>query len=182
MTQSMADFETAVEKLIEIEGGFSPRDNAAGAVSMGITSAFLKLIGRPHSAEDVKALTKADAKEIYREYFWRKFRLGGLLSQRMADALLICLVNMNPQEVIYALHEALAAAGRPVVFHPIGKRDRVLGLITIGALNCLGEVQQGALLEDFKRRMVKYYESLAEEKPEKFGDDLGGWLNRVEKL
>ena len=182
MTQPMADFETAVEKLIEIEGGFSPRDNSAGAVNFGITQYFLELISRPHSAEDVKALTKADAKEIYREYFWRKFRLGGLLSQRMADAVLICLVNTDPQEVIYALHESLEAAGRPVVFHQAAKQDRIMGLITIGALNCLTETQRDNLLADFKRRMVKYYESLAEEKPAEFSDDLGGWKNRVEKL
>ena len=176
----MADFKAAVEKLLVIEGGFSPRDNTCGAVNLGITSAFLKLIGRPCTTEDVRALTPDAATEIYREWFWNRFRLGGINSQAIAEALLICLVNTDPQEVIYALHEALAAVGKPVLPPEIPKRVRVLGGTTVSKLNEIDAAGWPAVMAEFKGRMLEHYIWLAQKNPAEFSDDLPGWKRRLE--
>ena len=178
----MADFEAAVEKLLDIEGGFSPRDNANGAVNLGITSYFLKLIGRPHSVDDVRALTPEVAKAIYRAYFWEKFNVGKLLAQRIAEALLICLVNTNPQDVIFALQESLADIGHPLMGRKVPKGSRILGLVTVGTINCLTSAERDELMVTFKRRMSAHYESLAASNPAEFADDAAGWKNRMETL
>ena len=178
----MAEFAPAVEKLLEVEGGFAARDNKNGAVNRGITSSFLKLIGRPYSTEDVRELTVEDAKVIYREYFWDKFRLGEINSQRMAEMLLSLTVNTDPQVVICFLHFALEDVGHPVVRRDAPPSSRVIGTKTVMELNALSESDTLEVIERVKAAMKARYRRLAEKNPVEFGDDLTGWVRRVDGL
>jgi len=178
----VSEFAAAVEKLLEAEGGFSPRDNANGAVNLGITSSFLKLIGRAHSTEDVRQLTVEDAKVIYREYFWDKFHLGEINSQRVAEMLLSLTVNTDPQVVICFLHFALDDVGHPVIRRDAPPSSRIIGAKTVAALNSLNESDTLEVIERVKAAMQARYRRLAQRNPVEYGDDQAGWSRRLEKL
>lgn len=66
------NYEAIMEHVFEFEGGYvdHPRD-PGGSTNMGITIGTLRdYQGRPVSKADVKALTKAEAREIYRRRYW----------------------------------------------------------------------------------------------------------------
>lgn len=177
-----ANWDVALKNLLEIEGGFSARDNARGPVNMGVTGYFLGLIGRPNSIDDVRALTREDVAEIYRFYFWVRYNIRDINSQRVAEAVLKCMVNTDPQEVILAIHGALEAIGRPVISPTIPKRVRVLGPVTVSAINSLGVEGEAAFMEEFKSRMRVWYRALGRANLQEFGDDQKGWISRVAGL
>ncbi|MGZ3346112.1 MAG: glycoside hydrolase family 108 protein [Caulobacteraceae bacterium] len=65
-------FDRCLAAVLRLEGGFvdDPRD-PGGATKFGVTRAVLRETrGRDVSAEDVAALTRADASEIYRGRYW----------------------------------------------------------------------------------------------------------------
>lgn len=76
----MTDFKTCVEIILKKEGGYvdDPQDTG-GATNMGIT---IKTLGnwRGHEVtkEDVRALTKKEATEIYKKNYWDAAKCGEL--------------------------------------------------------------------------------------------------------
>jgi lysozyme family protein len=83
----MAKFEPAVEIVLEHEGGYvnDPRD-AGGETKYGITKRY-------YPSLDIKNLTKAKAKEIYKRDYWDANRLGEINSQRIANFALDTVVQ-----------------------------------------------------------------------------------------
>lgn len=70
------NFKASLAAVLKHEGGFvdHPRD-PGGATNMGITFATLKRWrGQPITKADVKALTRSEASEIYRKWYWDKVR------------------------------------------------------------------------------------------------------------
>ena len=66
------NLETSLKHLLGLEGGYvnDPHDNG-GATKYGITIGTLKEYrGRPTTIKDVKALTWAEAVEIYKNNYW----------------------------------------------------------------------------------------------------------------
>ena len=169
----MADFERAMERLLALEGGFAARDNTAGAVNFGITQRFLRLIGRPASIEDVRALRREQAIELYKEYFWDRQRIGEIDHQRLAEAYFLASVNMGPRAASLALQQSLGALRGALVV------DGVVGQQTIRALNALTPQEAETVLEGYLRRLRMHYEQLARANPAEYADDLAGWKARL---
>ena len=75
-----SSFEPALALVLELEGGFvdHPRD-PGGATNLGITRATLAAErGRPVSATELRALTRAEAGAIYRRRYWDVVRADDL--------------------------------------------------------------------------------------------------------
>jgi lysozyme family protein len=161
----MADFEKAVAKLLHLEGGFSARDNGAGAVNFGITQRFLQSINVQATVEYVRQLTRLDAAALYREHFWQPLRLDEFQCQEIADTLFNAAVNMGPDRAVRCLQEAAGVAA-----------DGKIGPVTITAVN---KTPCCCLLE-FRKALKARYRSIAEHNPGECGDDLDGWLRRVD--
>jgi len=172
----MADFQSAVEKLLKLEGGFAAADNNAGAVNFGITQQFLRSIGRPATLEDVRTLTREEAIALYREYFWDKLRIGEIHDQRLAEMLFFAAVNMGPSRPIRYLQEALRELRRDV------QVDGAIGPQTLSALNGLDVNETKAVVLSLKQRLQARYRDLAQRNPALYGDDLRGWLARLEAV
>ena len=172
----MADFDRAVNKLLRLEGGFSPVDVSAqvGAVNWGITQRFLRSIGHPASVEDVRSLSRAQAKGLYKKYFWDPLRLSEIKSQRIAETILFAAVNIGPATAVRILQRSLRAIDRMVAV------DGILGPRTIGAINSLGDEMFDGFLFVYKEKLKTKYESLARSRPELYGRYLNGWLKRLE--
>lgn len=180
----MADFETAFENLLKIEGGYSPTDNTQGAVNRGITQNLCDLVrlSHPDLPPNVRDWTLPQTRDTYKEFYWDHYRLGEISSQRVAELLFSCLVNTDPQVVVTFLHFALEDAGSPVAPRSILPSQRVIGTKTIHALNSLPPTQTLFVIDAVKAAMLTRYTRLATQNPGMYGDDLPGWKRRLERL
>lgn len=95
-----ADFDRAVELLLRHEGGYvnHPRDPGK-ETKYGISKAAF-----PHV--DVKNLTLAQAKEIYRTEYWDRFRCGEL-AWPLAYVLFDCVVQSSPSNPVRWLQRVI---------------------------------------------------------------------------
>lgn len=78
--QIIATIRDAVEAVFSDEGGYSdhPRDRG-GATNLGITRGDLsRWLGRPATRAEVRALTRPEAEQIYRHYYWIPVRADDL--------------------------------------------------------------------------------------------------------
>jgi len=146
----MANFEDAVEKTLENEGGYvdDPKD-PGGETKYGISKSSYPNV-------DIKNLTKEQAKDIYRNDFWM---FDGIRSQPVATKLFDAYVN----EGRLAIRWAQYVSGVSV--------DGFYGTITEKAINAMDEV---VFMVQFRQTWVNHIIDLAESKPSmaKFVDGL----------
>ncbi len=66
------NFEHALAHVLQFEGGYSDHpSDPGGATNRGVTKAVLeKHRGRAVTKQEVRALTREEAAEIYRRYYW----------------------------------------------------------------------------------------------------------------
>ena len=67
-----ANFEFALALTLKFEGGYADNpSDPGGATNMGVTRATLARVrGRPVSKAEVASLTRAEAADIYRKFYW----------------------------------------------------------------------------------------------------------------
>ena len=102
------NFESCLALTLRFEGGYSdhPAD-PGGATNMGVTRATLALArGRPVSKAEVRALTRAEAAEIYKARFWHPVG-GDLLAPGLDAAVFDYAVNSGPARASRALQQIL---------------------------------------------------------------------------
>ena len=101
----MADFEKAVEKTLQLEGGYvnDPAD-PGGPTKYGITEAT----ARAHRyTGDMRDLSLETAKSIYKKSYWDVARLDEFPSQKIAENVFDCNVNCGARVGGRLLQEAL---------------------------------------------------------------------------
>src|SRR5690554_2742742 len=105
-------FLNEVSHLIDIEGGFvdHPSDTG-GATKYGISLAFYRSIKPYATAEDIRRLTKEDARNLYFQHFWKPGRCDSL-PEGIGEAHFTNLVNMRPNEAAKILQRAINRTGR----------------------------------------------------------------------
>ena len=154
----MADFDNAIEKTLVNEGGYinDPQDRG-GETNFGISK-------RSYPKVDIKHLTVAGAKEIYKHYYWDKLRADELVSQIVASELFDTSVNMGVRTASKLIQGCAST-------HP----DGIIGNVTLQQIN---DTDEELLLLRFKLAKVARYTYLARKRPEnrKF---LLGWINRT---
>jgi lysozyme family protein len=105
---SQEPFMVCLAFTLKYEGGYvdHPAD-PGGATNLGVTRATLaKWRGRPVSKSDVKALSRAEAAEIYRRYFWEP--CGGPILPAGVNAVVFdWAVHSGPSRAVRALHKVL---------------------------------------------------------------------------
>ena len=154
----MADFDKAIEKTLVNEGGYvnDPSDRG-GETKYGISK-------RSYPSVDIKNLTEAGAKEIYKRDYWDRLRADEIKSQKVAFELFDTAVNMGVRTASKLIQGCVGV-------HP----DGVIGNITLQAIN---KTDEELLLLRFKLAKIARYAYLAEKRPanRKF---LLGWINRA---
>lgn len=133
----MSDFEEAFEVLIHFEGSAfeNDPDDPGGATRYGITISFLQefLDGRREgeiaTVADIKIMGRARAHMIYREMRWDYFKYYEIIPNRIATALLLASVNLDPLYAHKCAQRALRCVSERVV------EDGLIGPITIAAIN-----------------------------------------------
>lgn len=157
----MADFDTAFRLLMKAEGGYAPQDATAGSVNFGLTERFLATIGYRKRPKD---LTEDDARNIYRKYFWDAYGLGRYASQRLANFMLLFIVNMSPGRVTSAANRVMSKLGIK------------------GPLRKVTDEQAGPLIDGMKEELRRFYDSLIARRPDLYARYRQGWYARLEMV
>jgi lysozyme family protein len=162
--QGSSRFDACMPFIFKAEGGYS--DNPAdpgGPTNFGITLATLRAYeGDPNlTADDVKKLTPAVAKEIYRTAYWNRMQCGALpagLDLEVFDF----GVNSGPAESVKTLQRLVGVT-----------QDGSVGPITLAAV---GQFHVGDLIGRFAQARLAFYQSLNMPEFEQ------GWATRVAQI
>jgi lysozyme family protein len=162
--QRSARFDACMPFIFKAEGGYSdtPGD-PGGPTNFGITLATLKAYeGNPNlTAQDVKNLTPATAKEIYRSNYWNRMQCGALpagLDLEVFDF----GVNAGPGEAVKALQRIVGVTA-----------DGSIGPITLAAI---GQFKPRDLISQYSEARLAYYKGLNNPEFEQ------GWTARVAQI
>lgn len=172
----MAQFEIAIPHLLAWEGGYvNHAKDPGGETNRGITD---RLDGKIDGKVDVdgdslpdvniKDLTEAQAREIYKRQFWDKMRGDEIHSQAVANLLFDGYVNMGAQ-AIKILQDLILVT-----------KDGKIGPMTLKALNDLTSDSAGErfIYNTYKDRRERFYIELADRKPD-LKVFLKGWIRRI---
>jgi len=164
------DFQQAVDKTLQLEGGFvnDPAD-AGGATNFGITQATLaSWRGAGVSQEDVKRLTKAEACQIYKANYWDSNQCDKL-PDSVRGVFFDAAVNGGGGGATKLLQCAINGCGGHCIV------DGGMGPNTIAEANAV----TGDLGQEFSNQREAFYRHIAANNPSQ-GRFLQGWLNRVQ--
>ena len=154
----MKSFDEIIEQVLEHEGGYvnDPND-LGGETNWGITKRFYPEL-------DIKHLTRAKAKDIYRRDYWDRNKVESLPKELWHIYFDMC-VNMGKRTAVKVLQRAANSMSKGLTV------DGGLGPNTIKAL-------EGVNVERVRAYRVKYYVDLVNDKPrqERF---YFGWFRRA---
>lgn len=172
----MADFEEAIQWVLNHEGGFvdHPYD-PGGATNFGISLRFLRESDRglrydydsdgDLDAADVENLTEADAKMIYRVNFWPPY-MEQITCQNVATKLLDMSVNMGERQAVKLLQRGFSVLD-----------DGLFGPMTLTCVNA----QRAQMLDNVCSEQARFYYGLVERQRQREAF-LFGWLRRAYAL
>jgi hypothetical protein len=162
--QGSSRFDACMPFIFKAEGGYA--DNPAdpgGPTNFGITLATLRAYeGDPNlTADDVKKLTPAVAKEIYRTAYWNRMQCGALPAGLDLEAFDFG-VNSGPAESVKTLQRLVGVT-----------QDGSIGPITLAAV---GQFNVGDLIGRFAQARLAFYQGLNMPEFEQ------GWATRVAQI
>ena len=168
------NFENAVKKVIEMEGGYNDiKEDRGGATNYGISLGFLRSQGEDIDGNgdvdwvDVKNLTEKEAILLYKKYFWNQ--LYDDLERAVAEKVFTVGVNMGSRIGVKLLQRALNSMGLKV------SEDGIIGDQTIAATK---RTSIEKILIYFVDAQLNYYISIVKRRPEQI-KFLRGWKNRA---
>lgn len=187
----MADFELAVTKTIDNEGGdkyTEIKDDNGGATKYGISLRFLDnlqlktltindddfnviqsiLSNGKTTKETVKNLTLEQATVLYKHFFWKSNRYDEINDQFIAEKVFDMAVLMGASEANKIIQSYFSL-----------KEDGIIGEMTIGSINSsVYEFGDNHIPMSFSYKFSKHFISICnkDKTQEQF---LLGWLNRV---
>lgn len=156
-------FLAAFETLLADEGGLvnDPAD-PGGLTKYGISQ-------RRYPHEDIANLTKARARHLYYEDFWRPNGYARIRSAAVAKKLFNLAVNMGATQAHVLVQRALRACGTPI------EEDGILGRQTFNAIDAADPIM---VLAALRAEAGGFYRTLVALRP-KQQRFLKGWLRRA---
>lgn len=165
----MANFDEAFDFVIAREGGYVNHPNdPGGPTNFGITLETLAFWrGERVTAEDVKRLTKDEAKMIYQVRYWKQVACDKVNSDKIATLLFDQAVNRGPKTAARMLQKVCGVDD-----------DGVIGPKTLAVINTSLELPLG--LAFIKACQNAYVDIALSSKAKSVF--LKGWLNRTHHL
>lgn len=153
----MANFDMAIGKVLEHEGGYvnDPAD-PGGETNFGISK-------RNFPNLDIKNLTVDQAKEIYRTNYWNKVWGDQINDDELALNVFDFAVNAGTGTSARIIQEVVGAGV-----------DGVIGNMTVAAIN---QTDPRIAVKEFQKRRVLHYVELVK-KNNTLLRFLTGWINR----
>lgn len=167
-------FKKAVNDVIHHEGGYNDiKEDLGGATNWGVSLRFLESQGLDIDGdgdvdwEDVAAMTRDQAEDIYHQYFWKNEydRIGGVVAMKVFDM----GVNMGTRRAHKRLQEACNYFGSGLL---------VDGMVGVKTINMIRQIDLVLLLHQICFEQARYYAEITVRRPQnlKF---LRGWMNRA---
>jgi len=174
-----ATVEDMIDNILRREGGYVWHEaDRGGPTNFGVTLATLRRWrGDPTlTAADVRALTRDEAREIYRSDY-----LGEPGIDRLPQSLQLQLfdmsINHGPSKVVQLLQEVLDALGTHVV-----AVDGAIGPQTVNAAyRSVRKRSEVEVNNAVARRQVRFYEAIVDSRPSQ-RVFLKGWLRRAREF
>lgn len=167
----MADFNKYFEELLRHEGGYVDNSNdRGGATNLGVTIGVWERYGYDKDGdgdidkEDIKLLSKEDARMIAKKLYWDKVWGDYIGNQSIAEFLFDWAYNSGPATAIKKLQNILNV-----------KPDGVLGKNTLQALNCM---DQKELFDKLFQSRKDFFHAIVKSRPAN-KVFLKGWMNRL---
>jgi len=179
----MKDVRKLAEEIVAREGGFvNDPDDPGGATNFGVTIHTLRRLrpGQRVGVEDVRALTRNDAVEIYLEHYFARTRIGAL-PQPLWATVFDMYVNSGANAV-RILQRLLNDMGQDVAV------DGAIGPQTIAAAHRAYDMAPNHMVDAYGIARRDYYYRLADQRPasRKFArrrdGGKGGWITRAEEF
>lgn len=179
--------ETILDEVLAREGGYveDPSD-PGGPTHYGITLATLRRFGRDNTGdgaigrEDLKRLTKAEAKAILRRHYFESPGLSALPAALQASVFDM-YVNAGAT-AISLLQKLVTAMGFPCA------ADGVLGPKTKAAVQAAAAAAPGHIADAYAIARRNFYYALADRRPasrkyaKRRDGGKGGWILRAESF
>lgn len=173
--------QAAIDFVLNHEGGYvnDPMDRG-GPTKYGISFRFLRDLAPELAdidgdgdvdADDIRALTEADAATLYRDFFWDGLHLS-TLPEAPAIAVMDTAVNMGKGRAVKLLQETINSFGSDIA------EDGILGSVTRYFVT---EVDPEALWRGYLLGRMHCYHSIVQEN-KNLSVFLLGWGNRVRDL
>jgi len=183
----MPEVRRIAEEIVAREGGFvNDPDDPGGATNHGVTIHTMRRLGmdlnrdRRIDVKDVRALTRAQAVEIFIEHYYTRPGIAAL-PEAIQASVFDMQVNAGPNAV-RILQRLLTDMGFPC------EPDGVIGPQTIRAAQLAHEAAPGHLADAYGIARRNYYYALADRRPasRKFArrrdGGKGGWITRAEEF
>lgn len=162
------------------EGGFVDHsDDPGGPTNFGVSLRFLRQEGIDIDGDgdidldDIRAVTAAKSRDIYKEKFWIPCRCAEIRSHMVAAKVFDMAVNMGQRQAYKLVQRAVNA----LEYKPSLIIDGLVGVKTIEAINSY-EREDYVLLDAIREEQADFYETLINDKPELASFRLG-WLRRA---
>lgn len=173
-------FELAVNFVLKHEGGYvnNPKD-PGGATNYGVSLSFIKSMGIDVNldgyidAKDIEGLTKDNAKEIYKQYFWDPNNYCHINDIVLGSKFFDMCVNLGSVRANKIVQKCINIlySGALVV-------DGVLGPISLSYINkAASEGFSPELMIEVQKGCAMFYELLVDMHPDLI-IFLKGWLAR----
>ncbi|MGR3557794.1 MAG: holin-associated N-acetylmuramidase [Paracoccus sp. (in: a-proteobacteria)] len=183
----MPSVEEIAREIVAREGGYvNDPDDPGGATNHGVTIGTMRQLGMDLNrdgridAADVKALTRAQAEQIFVLHYFREPRLSEL-PEKVQPSVFDMYVNAGANAV-KILQRLVSRMGFPA------QADGVVGPKTIAAVADAAEAAPDHLADAYGIARRNYYYALADQRPAsrkyartKIGGK-GGWITRAEEF
>ena len=183
----MPSVEQIARQIVAREGGYvNDPDDPGGATNFGVTIGTMQSLGMDLNrdgridATDVRALTRAQAEQVFVEHYFRKPRLAEL-PEPLQASVFDMYVNAGGNAV-KILQRLVSRMGFRTA------DDGVIGPMTISAVTEAAEAAPDHLVDAYGIARRNYYYALADQRPasRKFARSKaggkGGWITRAEEF
>lgn len=171
----MANFLLFIPLLQKVEGGYQNLSDDAGnynslgqnvGTNYGISARFYEqIIKRPPTVNDMKAITKSYAQQLYKKYFWDDVHGDMLINQSVANIITDHAVNGGESSIGKIVQNILNTN-----YNKGLKVDGDIGIKTAQAINSISNQQE--LFNLIKKGREQAYIQIG-------GQYLQGWLSRL---
>lgn len=183
----MQTVEAIAAQIVAREGGFvNDPDDPGGATNFGVTIGTMQRLKKDINrdgridAADVKALTRAQATQIFIEHYFRRPRLADL-PEAVQASVFDMYVNAGTNAVTI-LQRLVSRMGFPC------DDDGAIGPKTIAAVTAAAQAAPRHLGDAYGIARRNYYYALADQRPasrkyaRRKDGGKGGWITRAEEF
>lgn len=174
--EPMASFEIAYKTIARNEGGYQKFSDDPGnynslgqlvGTNWGINAkVYSDYLGRPATQSEMRNMSKAVAKDIYKQKYWKGIRGNSIQDQQVATILFDGHVN-HGRWGIKMIQEVLGVT-----------KDGSIGPVTLNAINDANSLRLFNLYKERRKKFYNWYATV--KRPEMKDRWLSPWLSRMD--